>query len=282
MVSLSLLDCELSMRVGYDIRLAAATAKEWASTRGWTGVDEVMQIRGGRGYETEASLAGRGEVAEPVERILRDSRINRIFEGSSEIMHLFMAREMVDVHLQDSGALLHPKSTTADKLKVLPKVAAFYAGWYPKLWFGLLTPFRYGEFGKLAPHLRFAERAARRLARSVFHGMLRYQAKLERKQAFLFRTVDIAMELAVLVATVARAEQLRRAADPQAESALVLADVHARNARRFVEQRFHDLWNNDDDARTALGRSVLDGRYTWEEDAGIEAPVAVAEAAAAK
>ncbi|MBA2319558.1 MAG: acyl-CoA dehydrogenase family protein, partial [Deltaproteobacteria bacterium] len=268
---------ELSMREGYDIRLEAATAKEWASTRGWTAVDETMQIRGGRGYETEASLAGRGEVPEPVERILRDSRINRIFEGSSEIMHLFMAREMVDVHLQVSGALLDPKATPADKLKVLPKVAAFYAAWYPKLWFGLFTPFRYGEFGKLAPHLRYAERAARRLARSVFHGMVRYQAKLERKQAFLFRTVDIAMELAVLVATVSRADKLRKSGD---ESAVVLADVHARNARRLVEQRFHELWANDDDARTALGRAVLAGEHLGLEDAGIVAP-AVAPAAEA-
>ena len=272
---------ELSMREGYDIRLEAATAKEWASVRGWTGVDETMQIRGGRGYETEASLAGRGEVAEPVERILRDSRINRIFEGSSEIMHLFMAREMVDVHLQVAGALLDAKATTGAKLAALPRVAAFYAGWYPKLWFGLLTPFRYGEFGSLAPHLRFAERASRRLARSVFHGMVRWQAKLERKQAFLFRTVDIAMELAVLVATVARAEQLRRAGDPGAEAALALADVHARNARGFVEQRFHELWNNDDALRTALGRAVLEGTHLGLESAHVGPAAPSNEAAAA-
>jgi alkylation response protein AidB-like acyl-CoA dehydrogenase len=261
---------ELAMREGYDIRLEAATAKEWASTRAWTMTDETMQIRGGRGYETEQSLRDRGEVGWPIERQMRDSRINRIFEGSSEIMHLFMAREMVDTHLKVAGALLDPKATTGQKLAALPKVLAFYAGWYPRLWLGM--PFRYGKFGDLAPHLRFAERACRRLARNVFHGMVRYQAGLERKQAFLFRTVDIAMELAVLVATVVRAHQLTEARDPDAPAARELADVFSRDARRFVNQRFHELWANDDDAKTSLGRSVLEGRYQFLETADVASP----------
>lgn len=267
MESWSHLANELSLRDGYDIRLEAATAKEWGSTRGWDMIDDLMQIRGGRGYETETSLEARGEVGHPVERMMRDARINRIFEGSSEIMHLFMAREMVDKHLQVAGALLSPKASMSDKLKALPGIAAFYAGWYPKLWWGLPTMFRYGEYGELAGHLRWAERQSRRLARNVFHGMVRYQAKLERKQAFLFRTVDIAMEIAVTVAAVVRAHALVKRNDPTAAAAIQLTDTHARNARRLVDQRFHELWSNDDDTKTALGRSVLDGRHTWLEDA---------------
>jgi alkylation response protein AidB-like acyl-CoA dehydrogenase len=74
-----------------DLRLESAACKEWNTVRGWQIIDETMQIRGGRGYETEKSLAARGEDAWPVERLMRDSRINMIFEGSSEIMHLLMA-----------------------------------------------------------------------------------------------------------------------------------------------------------------------------------------------
>jgi len=256
---------ELAMRKGYDIRLEAATAKEWGSTRGWDMIDELMQIRGGRGYETETSLIERGEKPYPVERMMRDSRINRIFEGSSEIMHLFMAREMVDPHLKVAGTLLDPKAPVGAKVAALPKIAAFYALWYPKLWWGLATPFKYGKFGKLAGHLRFAERASRRLARNVFHGMLRYQAGLEKKQAFLFRTVDIAMEIAVLVATVTRTHKLQQAGAPNAEQAAMLADLHARNARRFINERFHQLWANDDDLKYKVGRSVLDGQHSYIE-----------------
>lgn len=263
---------ELAMREGYDIRLEAATAKEWGSTRGWDMVDDLMQIRGGRGYETETSLAERGEKPFPVERMMRDSRINRIFEGSSEIMHLFMAREMVDVHLKVAGALLEKKSSLGEKIAALPGIVAFYAQWYPKQWWGLMTPFKYGKFGSLAKHLRYAERASRRLARNVFHGMVLYQAKLERKQAFLFRTVDIAMEIAVLVATVVRTQKLKEQNAPNAETAAQLADIYARNARRLIEDRFHAMWSNDDDAKYALGRAVLDGKQAWLEDTAREAP----------
>ncbi|MEN0066484.1 MAG: acyl-CoA dehydrogenase family protein, partial [Myxococcota bacterium] len=266
------LAAELSMREGYDIRLEAAAAKEWGSTRGWDIVDELMQIRGGRGYETATSLANRGDEALPVERMMRDSRINRIFEGSSEIMHLFMAREMVDKHLKVSGALLEKRSTLLDKVKALPGIAWFYAGWYPKLWMGLTTPFRYHKFGKLGRHLRFAERASRRLARNVFHAMVRYQAGLERKQALLFRTVDIAMELAVLCAAVVRAQALKDAGDSRADDAAELADVFAMDARRFVNRRFRELWANDDDAKRRVGHLLVDSKLTFVEETGVQAP----------
>jgi alkylation response protein AidB-like acyl-CoA dehydrogenase len=257
---------ELSMLPGYDIRLEAAAAKEWGSTRGWDMIDDGMQIIGGRGYETESSLTARGDNPRPVERMMRDSRINRIFEGSSEIMHLFMAREMVDQHLKVAGALLEKKATFMDKVMALPRVGLFYAGWYPPLWFGLFTPFKYGKFRSLAKHLRYAERASRRLARGVFHIMVVYQAKLEKKQAVLFRTVDIAMEIAVMVAAVVKAQKLVDTNSPDAESAVGLADVHCANARRLIDSWFKDLWANDDALKTKLGLEVLDGKHAWFED----------------
>jgi alkylation response protein AidB-like acyl-CoA dehydrogenase len=268
MESLASLATEMSDRGGYDIRLEAAAAKEWNTARAWEIVDETMQIRGGRGYETEQSLAARGEEPVPVERIMRDYRINKIFEGSTEIMHLFMAREMVDRHLQVAGALIDPDKPLGAKLAVLPKMLAFYAWWYPTRFFGWGLWPRYAEFGRLATHLRFVERASRRLARASFHGMLRYQAGLQNKQAFLFRLVDIANEAFAMAATVSRAQALVAKGAPEAKDAVRMADVFCRQARRRAKALFRDLWSNDDALRYRHGVSVLEGASLWLE-AGI-------------
>jgi hypothetical protein len=234
-------------------------------------IDETLQIRGGRGYETEASLAGRGETPIAVERALRDSRINLIFEGSSEVMHLFMAREAVDKHLQVAGAMINPKNGFKEKLAAMPGILSFYAGWYPPLWLrGLGTPSRYGDFGALAPHLRFVERAARKLARESFHGMAIYQAKMERKQGFLFRTVDVVMELFAMTAAISRARRLADDRSPEAASAAELADLFCRNSRRKVRRLFKDLWSNDDAGKNAVAARVMDASYAWLEQGRLD------------
>jgi hypothetical protein len=255
----------LAERPGYDIRLEAAAAKEWNTVQSWRLLDTTMQIRGGRGYEKERSLEARGEVPVGVERWMRDCRINLIFEGSSEIMHLFMAREALDKHLQVAGAMVDPRVPAGKKLAALPRVAAFYLLWYPGLWLrGLLAP-RYGTHGRLARHLRFIERSSRKLAREIFHGMVVFRAGAERRQAFLFRLVDVANELLAMAASVARAEALRRAGRPEAPQAARLADHFCLTTRRKVRGLFRSLWRNDDVAAYALGREVLAGEHAWVE-----------------
>ena len=266
MESIVALATEMSDRGGYDIRLEAAACKEWNSDRTWEIVDETMQIRGGRGYETAKSLADRGEVPIPVEQIMRDYRINKIFEGSSEIMHLFMAREAVDKHLQVAGAMIDPEKSMADRLAELPKISAFYASWYPTRWLGWGQWPRYQEFGALATHLRFAERNTRRLSRQIFHGMIAYQGKLQNKQAFLFRLVDVANELFAIAASVARAYAMQEAGHPEAANAAELADLFCRNSRRKVLHLFHELWANDDVRKYKVALRVLDGKHAWLEE----------------
>lgn len=255
---------QMSNRGNFDIRLEAAAAKEWNTCRTWEIVDDTMQIRGGRGYETYHSLAARGEKPTSVERMMRDYRINKIFEGSSEIMHLFMAREAVDKHLQVAGAIIDPEKKIAEKLQELPKIASFYASWYPTRW---LAPVKiYSEFGALAGHLRFVERNTRRLSRQVFHGMIVHQAGMQNKQAFLFRLVDIANELFAQSATICRADAMRRAGHKDAEQALELADLFCRNSKRKVKRLFQDLWSNDDSRKYRVAMNVLKGKHLWLED----------------
>lgn len=258
-----------------DLRLESAACKEWNTCQGWDILDETMQIRGGRGYETEKSLKNRGVDAWPVERLMRDSRINKIFEGSSEIMHLLMAREAVDKHLSVAGAMVDPKATIADKLKALPKIALFYGWWYPTRWLkGLFTP-SYLSYGRWAGHLRFIHRTAAKLARESFHGMVLFREKMERKQVFLFRLVDVVNELFAMTASIARAIALEKRNAKGAAAAAELADMFCANSRRVIEDRFYQLWNNDDDQKVAITKRVMNDEFLWmEEMAQLLEPVA--------
>jgi alkylation response protein AidB-like acyl-CoA dehydrogenase len=265
----------LADREGYDIRLEAAAAKEWNTVRAWRLIDDAMQIRGGRGYEKASSLEARGEAPVNLEQWMRDARINLIFEGSSEIMHLFMAREAVDKHLQVAGALIDPKVPVGKKLAALPRIGLFYAGWYLGLWVrGLFAP-RFGGFGRLSRHLRWVERRSRKLAREIFHSMVVFRAAAERKQAFLFRLVDIANELFAISASISRAEALRKAGHPEAGSAAALAESFCRAERRKVDALFDALWSNDDALAYRTGREVLSGQHAWLEQGGIPFPFTV-------
>ena len=255
----------MAERGGYDIRLEAAIAKLYNSEAGWRIIDDTVQIRGGRGYETADSLRARGEQPIPVERIMRDFRINLIFEGSSEIMHLFIAREAVDKHFQVAGDVVLPGKTAGQRLAGLVRAALFYAWWYPSRWIGWSFWPKDGAFGPLATHVRYVERAARRLARGVFHSMMRFGPKLEYRQAVLFRLVDVGAELFAMAATCARALWLLRKDPAAGRHAVELADLFCRQARGRVQAKFGGLWRNEDTHTYRVAQQVLKGDHRWLE-----------------
>lgn len=253
-----------------DIRIEAALAKLYGSEMGCLMADELVQIRGGRGFETAASLKARGERAVPAEQVLRDLRINRIFEGSTEIMHLLIAREAVDAHLKVAGDLIDPDKSLSDKAKAGARAGGFYARWLPKLVAGPgQLPRSYAEFhpaghADLSGHLRYVERNARKLARSTFYAMSRWQGKMETKQGFLGRVVDIGAELFAMSAACVRAELLRTT-EEYGREAYQLADVFCRQSRIRVEELFGRLWTNTDELDRKVVKGVLSGTYTWLE-----------------
>ncbi|MBE1492821.1 acyl-CoA dehydrogenase family protein [Plantactinospora soyae] len=252
-----------------DIRIEAALVKLYASEMAWQIADELIQIRGGRGYETADSLAARGERPAAAEQILRDLRINRIFEGSTEIMHLLIAREAVDAHLSVAGDIIDPEAELGRKVRAGAKAGAFYARWLPSLAVGRgQNPGGYAEYGVLAGHLRQVERASRKLARSTFWAMSRWQGKLERKQGFLGRIVDIGAELFAMSAVCVRAHAERETRPEGVE----LADLFCRQARVRVAALFRALWENTDSVDAAAAKRILAGRYAFLESGVITPP----------
>ncbi|MDQ2767253.1 MAG: acyl-CoA dehydrogenase family protein [Gemmatimonadota bacterium] len=267
MESIAELASAMADRGGYDIRLEAAIAKLWNTEAGWRIVDDALQIRGGRGYETADSLKGRGEAPIPVERAMRDFRINLIFEGSSEIMRLFIAREAVDHHFKTAFDVVNPKASGKEKWEALVRSAKFYPTWYTTRWMGNMKG--YGEFGALASHVRFIDKTSRKLGRAIFHAMVKLGPKLERRQMVLFRAVDIGAELFAMSAACTRAQMLKKTGDANATD---LADLFCRESRLRIRAHFDNLFGVNDAAIYRVSQQVLRGEFEWLERGIIDAP----------
>ncbi|MFP6898207.1 MAG: acyl-CoA dehydrogenase family protein [Roseibacillus sp.] len=236
-----------------DIRLEAALAKLWGTEAGWRAVDQTMQIRGGRGYETADSLRQRGAPAEPVERLMRDSRINTIFEGSSEIMRLFIAREALDPHLRRGAKAIDSRETLGVRLLAAAKAGIFYAGWYPRRWFPLpshppRSPFLY--------EMRVIASLSRKLARNLFHAMARHGPKLERQQLLLGRFVDIGAELYAMSASCSRAHHLVQTGE-ESGHALAVARYLCKRGQRRVKALFREARKAPDRMGYDLAQGIL-------------------------
>ncbi len=246
-----------------DIRIEAAFAKLWGTERGWEIVDDTMQIRGGRGYETADSLRARGDRPIPVERFLRDSRINTIFEGSSEIMRLFIAREALDPHLNLGGPVLNSTLPFKVRAKAALRSALFYGLWYPKLWLPAFSSGVEGEMhGDLKRKMCKVRSLSRRLARRLFHAMILNGPKLEKKQALLGRFVDIGAELFAMTASCTRAQHLiasGKVAGDEADELLALVDYFCKAARGRIENWFRGLSSNADKEGYAVAKRLIGG-----------------------
>jgi alkylation response protein AidB-like acyl-CoA dehydrogenase len=260
MEAMTFLTSSLLDRKAGDLRIETAMCKMWATETTWRIADDAMQVRGGRGYETAQSLAGRGEPPIAVERFLRDCRVNTIFEGSSEIMRLFIAREALDPHLKVGGAIFNTQLPMSERAKAVFSSGKFYAGWYPRQWLRNGA----GEIHNLHPTLRgrvdYAARTSKRLARGLFHAMARFGPKLDREQLLLSRFVGIATELFAISATCSYAQWLL-GQGKSADEILTIADYFCRSARMRIDHHFAGTMWNVDRRGYALVQDLLAGKH---------------------
>ncbi|ROP37269.1 acyl-CoA dehydrogenase family protein [Saccharothrix texasensis] len=212
-----------------DTRIDAELAKLYATEKAWLVADELVQIRGGRGYETAESAAARGERGVPVEQLLRDLRVGRIFDGSSEVLRVFLAHEILSEYRWDG-----PGDSTSTGL---------------------------AHYGPLVPHLLFVEQAAHKVAQRLTDGLARWGEEFEEHQLHVGRLVDIVAELYAMSTACVYA----KARDDLGEAAVELADAFCRQATRRVEELFDRLASNTDDHDRVIARRVLDEQHTWLE-----------------
>src|SRR6266478_5457741 len=261
MEAMTFLTSSLLDRKSGDLRIETAMCKMWATETTWHIADEAMQVRGGRGYETAASLAGRGEPPIAVERFLRDCRVNTIFEGSSEIMRLFISREALDPHLKVGGAIFNTQLPMSERAKAVFSSGKFYASWYPRQW----LPADPGKIdhlhSDLQPHVRYAARTSKRLARGLFHAMARFGPKLDREQLLLSRFVGIATELFAISATCSYAQWLLGQGKP-ADEILSVADYFCRSAKMRIDNYFAGTRRNVDKRGYQVTQELLAGKHS--------------------
>jgi alkylation response protein AidB-like acyl-CoA dehydrogenase len=260
MEAITFLTSALVDRKAGDLRIETAMCKMWCTEMTWKIADDAMQVRGGRGYETAQSLAGRGEEPIAVERFLRDCRINLIFEGSSEIMRLFIAREALDPHLKVGGAIFNTQLPMATRIKSMFSSGSFYTRWYPKQWFGGSAGNLDKLHADLRGHVQYGATTSKKLARGLFHAMMRFGPKLDREQLLLSRFVGIATELFAMNATCAFAQSKIDAGEP-ADEILSLAGYFCRSARMRIDQHFAGTSENADKAGYALTQELLAGKH---------------------
>jgi alkylation response protein AidB-like acyl-CoA dehydrogenase len=247
-----------------DIRLEAAMCKMWGTEKAWMCLDEVMQVRGGRGYETVESLKARGEKPYPVERFMRDARVTTIFEGSSEIMRLFIMREALDPHLRIAGVALNSERPWGERLASALKAAGFYAWWYPRQWLPVGGGAPAGMHPHLAGHFSQVAGLARKLARTLFHQMVKFGPQLEKRQVLLGRLADIGADLFAISATCVYAQKLLDDGEP-AEKVFPLVDDFRAQALLRIRQNFDGIAHNADQHGYDLTQQVIAGQHTWLE-----------------
>ncbi|MEM9398932.1 MAG: acyl-CoA dehydrogenase family protein [Verrucomicrobiota bacterium] len=245
-----------------DIRLEAAMAKMWGTEKAWEIIDETMQIRGGRGYETAQSLHERGEDPMPIERMMRDCRINMIFEGSSEIMRLFIMREALDKHLKIGAAVFNTRLPLSERIKAMIKSGLYYSLWYPKLWINFYAPVPSNIKGKLRKHLSYIGKTCKKMARELFHQMVFFGPTLERQQVLLGHFADIGSDLFAIGVTSSRVQALLEK-EPGAKNMVDLADTFFEQAKRRIDHHFTCIHNNRYGKHYRFAQDVLKGQYPW-------------------
>jgi alkylation response protein AidB-like acyl-CoA dehydrogenase len=244
---------------GYqDYAVEAAISKVFATEALWRTADEALQVAGGNGYMREF----------PYERVMRDARINRIFEGTNDILRLFIAlTAMNDAATQLKELAEGVKGVLADPIKGFG-VLSDYAMKHATIHTGLVGEKR--SWTLLHPVLAQIgeefEEYAREIAWVTDRVLRRHGKKIVDKQFALRRIADILVDLFVLASVLSRVNAaLASQGEQKAARELDIAKVFARRARGRIRGNLRRVDVNDDELVKSLADDAF-GRegYGWD------------------
>lgn len=253
-----------------DIRLEAAAAKMFCTESSNALIDDFVQVRGGRGFETAESLHGRGDRPVPAERWLRDSRIGRIFEGSTQVMYLIMGREAMDTHFKLVMPLLQPKpNQKQSKTELIINAAKFYSRWVPSLFIPSSQSYNVKYLNPSnSQHLPFVEKNCRKLAFRLLLTMAKYKEQLEYEQVLLANFVDIGVDLFAMASSLAMAES-KLSANPNDQTPQEVCDLFCKNARQRIKANFHAVRDHHNSDYDSVTETLMKGGFEWMYNEGI-------------
>ncbi len=248
---------------GSDSSLEAACAKVFCSELVWRATDELVQVAGGRGFVKPY----------PYERMLRDARINRIFEGANEVLRLFIALNGIEgpaEYLAELGDALR------SPLKNLGLVGGYAASRLRGV-VGGGANMSFKLHDRLDEHRKYFEKHVGELKEATDRAITKYRKQIVDRQMVLERLADMAIELYATAAVLSRTQSfIEERGVEGCERELTLCDLFCVEAgRRFRAQRIALGGREEevDDRRRAIAATVRAEAGYWVADSILEMPV---------
>ncbi|XP_032643416.1 very long-chain specific acyl-CoA dehydrogenase, mitochondrial-like [Chelonoidis abingdonii] len=218
-----------------DYKLEASISKIFASEAAWYVTDECIQVLGGMGYMKETG----------VERVLRDLRIFRIFEGTNDILRLFVALtgiEYAGVQLKNLRTIImNPSGKTETILKDIGMRAKRKVG----------IPTGLSLEGIVHPGLDnsayLVTKAIDLFGEAVESLLLKYGEKVTDQQFHLKRVADAAIDIYAMAVVISRASRSLSLGQPTAEHEKLLCQTWSHEAFERVRENLRAVksstWN---------------------------------------
>jgi acyl-CoA dehydrogenase family protein 9 len=239
-----------------DYSVEAAISKVYASEAIQRAAYEALQIAAGTGFMRDA----------PYEQITRDCRILSIFEGTNEVLRLYIALSGLKELSKSFGEL---KAAVDDIFNNPIKGFGLMADYAEKRLTHVTGVGRDKLLGKIPPRLRETtttyEKYTVELAKAADFLLRKYGKSIAVRQHMLKRIADMTIDLFVGLCVLSRATALAAEPGEEGDQAVAIAHAFARQAKRRLAHNVRRIERNEDEEMDRLAGFILDkGKYPWD------------------